>query len=142
MQYLTETSCIREIILPGSSDNRGSLIYGQHADHIPFEIKRVYCLLDTDPEATRGHHAHRDLEQVIVCLAGSFTLCMEDGVNLVEMSMACPNRAVFVSGLVWRTLKDFQKGTVVLVLASKEYSEDDYIREYDEFRLLVRKEFS
>ena len=122
-------------------DARGQLIALESmSEQIPFEIRRVYYIFDTMPGTIRGNHAHKELKQVLVCLSGACTIACEmpDGTTSVHR-LDWPDRALLIEGLVWRQMKDFSKDTVLLVLASEHYMEDDYIRDYDEFRKVAAR---
>lgn len=129
---------VRIINLPRVHDPRGDLTYVEANKHVPFEIRRVYYLYNVPVDAQRGGHAHRELEQVIFALSGSFRLKIDDGLQKSEFWMRDPRQGLFVSRLVWREMDSFSQGAVCMVLASQPYSEDDYFRDYDEFLQNVR----
>ena len=105
---------------------------------VPFEIKRIYYIYGTKPEAARGFHAHKALEQVAVCVSGSCRMSLDDGQNRVDVWLNSPSKGLLISGLVWREMHDFTADCVLLVLANEYYDEADYIREYDEFLRLAK----
>lgn len=124
------------------SDGRGDLVPIEigsnfaNAD-IPFDVERCYFISipTNDDNAVRGKHAHFDLEQIIVCVNGSFTLDLDDGRGEKESVFLSNNtEGVYIKDLVWRELRDFSADCVILVFASKHYNERDYIRDYDEFK--------
>lgn len=88
-------------------------------------------------DAIRGCHAHKKLKQLILCLHGSFTLRLEDASSVETVTLCKPNEALLIEQMVWRELTDFQDDTVILVLASENYDEAEYIRDYEEFKKLV-----
>ena len=114
-------------------DDRGFLISLEENKNIPFNIKRVYYLCDLSDKA-RGFHSHLELKQVIICLAGSFRLTLEDASGRRSYILNKANVGVFVGPSTWREMSDFSVGTVIIVLASEVYDEEDYIRNYDEFK--------
>ena len=117
-------------------DERGKLIALESvSEQIPFEVKRVYYIFDTTPGTVRGKHAHRQLRQVLVCLAGACTIdCeMPDGTK-TSYRLDWPDRGLLIEGLVWREMRDFSKDAVLMVLASEHYDEGDYIRDYKTFQ--------
>ena len=134
------TSAPRLIQLPRIQDPRGNLTFVEGGSHIPFDIARVYCLYDVPAGATRGGHAHRQLEQVIIAVSGSFDVVLDDGAG--EERRYCLDRSdlgLYVPTMQWRELENFSSGSVLLALASMKYSEDDYYRDYDEFRLAAER---
>ena len=104
-----------------------------------FGIKRVYYLYDVPGGESRGGHAHRSLYQMIVAVSGSFSVTVDDGVNRRTVMLNRPNRGLLIVPGIWRTLDDFSSGAVCLVIASEEYDEADYIRDYDDFRYYRRQ---
>jgi len=102
---------------------------------VPFEIKRVYYLYDIPGGLSRGGHAHKDLQQLIIALSGSFDLIVDDGKVKRTFNLTQPNKGVYMPAGLWRDLDNFSSGSICMVLASLEYSEDDYIRDYEEFKI-------
>lgn len=100
---------------------------------LPFEIARIYYLYDVADGQKRGGHAHRRLQQLIVPVAGSFKLVLDDGVEKREVVMDRPDRGLHIPGHIWTEVTDFSPGAVCMVLASLPYDEAEYIRDYDEF---------
>ncbi len=122
-------SVSRILMFPIKGDNRGSLIALEAmSELVPFEIKRCYYIFDTTPGTIRGLHAHRDLKQVLICVSGSCTIVCDNGKERSEFHLDWPDKGVLIEGLVWREMKNFSKGAVLLVLASEHYDEADYIR--------------
>ena len=114
------------------SDNRGYLSVIEGETDIPFDIKRVYYLYLV-PEAARGAHAHKTLQQFMVATSGSVHVTMDDGVNRKTFVLDRPWKGLLVVPGLWRTLDNFSGGTVCMVLASEKYQVEDYIRDYSEF---------
>ena len=100
---------------------------------IPFNIKRAYFIFNTKKNVSRGFHAHRDLQQVAVCVAGKCRMTLDDGKKREEVWLDSPNKGIYIDKYIWREMHDFSKDCVLLVLASEHYSESDYIRDYDQF---------
>ena len=123
---------IELIDIPKIEDRRGNLAVIE-GDCVPFEIKRVYYLYDVPSDSTRGGHAHKELQQFLIALSGSFTVVVDDGNTRETITLNRPYKGLLIPKGVWRELEDFSAGTVCLSLVSEEYSEDDYIREYDAF---------
>lgn len=111
----------------------GNITPVQSGGDIPFNIERVYYLYDVPSGETRGGHAHKNLEQLIVAASGSFDVVLDDGKNKRTINLNRPNFGLYVTPLIWRELVNFSSGAVLLVLASLKYSEDDYIREYPDY---------
>lgn len=103
---------------------------------VPFEIARVYYLYDIPAGVARAGHAHRELEQVFVCLMGSFTVTLKDGSRVRRLDLNRGHVGLYVPGLIWRELDNFAAGSICVVFASRHYEEDDYIRDFHEFEAL------
>ncbi len=112
---------------------KGNITVVENGVSVPFGIKRVYYLYDVPGGESRGGHAHKDLYQLIVAASGSFTVTLDDGKVKRTFLLNRPYQALMVVPGIWRTLDDFSSGAVCLVLASECYTEEDYIRDYDEF---------
>jgi dTDP-4-dehydrorhamnose 3,5-epimerase-like enzyme len=123
----------RSIKLHTFSDSRGKVSVAEGEKDIPFKIERTFHIYGVPQGEERGGHAHRETEQVYVCLNGSVTVILNDGTNKEEITLRDPEQVLYVGPLVWSVLKDFQPGTVLFVWTSKHYDATDYIREYDEF---------
>lgn len=114
-------------------DERGQLIALEEMIDIPFLIRRVYYMYDTVEGVTRGYHAHKSLQQILVCVHGSCKIRLDDGKEVQVVTLDRPNEGLYVSNVVWREMFDFSPDAVLMVLASDLYDEADYIRSYDEF---------
>lgn len=115
------------------SDRKGNITVVENNETIPFEIKRTYYLYDVPAGESRGGHAHRELQQLIVAASGSFTVTLDDGIVKRTFMLNRPYQGLLVVPGIWRTLDEFSSGAVCLVLASQGYDEGDYIRDYAEF---------
>lgn len=115
------------------SDRKGNLTVAGNSDPLPFDIKRVYYIYDVPAGENRGGHAHHTLMQLIVAVAGSFTVNIDDGTHRCSFTLNRPYHGLLIKPGIWRTLDNFASGSVALVLASEHYDEADYIRSYDEF---------
>jgi dTDP-4-dehydrorhamnose 3,5-epimerase-like enzyme len=122
----------KTIIIPKIEDPRGNLSVIEN-EVIPFGIKRVYYLYDVPAGAERGGHAHKQLQQFLVALSGSFDVVLHDGKKEIVKTLNKPYEGLLISNGIWRELKNFSSGSVCLVVASEVYNEDDYIREFDSF---------
>lgn len=125
---------------PPHGDDRGQLVAIEAMKDLPFEIKRVYYIYDTLPNVRRGFHAHRNLQQILVCVHGSCKLHLDNGFDTAEVTLDKPYEGLYISNDMWREMYDFSEGAVLLVLASEYYDEADYIRNYEDFLKMVRKE--
>ena len=114
-------------------DNRGMLVALEEYKDIPFEIKRVYYMYDTKADVHRGFHAHKNLEQILICIHGTCKIRFDNGKEKKIVSLEKPYEGLYVANDMWREMYDFSEDAVLLVLASEPYREEDYIRNYDEF---------
>ena len=131
---ITPMQRCREITLPIVSDPRGNLTFVESGNQIPFDIRRVYYLYDVPGGASRGGHAHRNLHQLIIAMSGSFDIVLDDGEQRRLHRLNRSYIGLYVPPMVWREIENFSSGSVCMVLASEVYDEDDYYRDYDEFR--------
>jgi UDP-2-acetamido-3-amino-2,3-dideoxy-glucuronate N-acetyltransferase len=122
--------------LPGAQDLRGSLSFGEVHRQVPFEVKRYFLVFDVASQHVRGEHAHRSLQQFLVCVAGRCNVVTDDGNNRHEVALDSPAKGVYVPPMVWATQYKFTRDAVLLVLASDYYDAQDYIRDYGEFLAL------
>ena len=130
-------SLIKLVQVPSLNDPRGNLFVFEK-DLPPFEIKRVYYLTNTVENFSRGFHAHRDLQQVAVAVNGRCRMVLDDGTKREEVWLDSPSKAIYIDSMMWREMHDFSADCVLLVLASAEYDETDYIRDYDDFLTEVK----
>lgn len=114
-------------------DERGQLVALEECRDIPFKIKRVYYMYDTGEGVRRGYHAHKALEQILICIHGSCKIHLDNGYEKEEVLLNKPYEGLYVSNVMWREMYDFSPDAVLMVLASEYYDETDYIRNYDEF---------
>jgi dTDP-4-dehydrorhamnose 3,5-epimerase-like enzyme len=114
-------------------DERGDLVALEGNSEIPFDIKRVYYIFGTAPEVSRGFHAHKELVQVAICVAGSCIILMDDGRTKESITLNTPKYGVLIDKMQWHEMHDFSHDCVLLVLASDCYEENDYIRDYKNF---------
>lgn len=120
-------------------DQRGSLIALENGRDIPFDVKRVYYIFDTSPNYERGFHAHLELKQLLICVSGSLEVEVCKGTNDQETFLLdSPSKGLLIEGLVWRVMKNFTPGAVLMVLASEFYNKDDYIFDFDKFIALTQ----
>ena len=126
----TVDNCILLNLHKGFTNNITHLNY---KSTVPFEVKRIYYLYGIPETQDRGAHAHKELFQLLLAASGSFIVELDDGKNTKKIFLNQPSQGVLIKPGIWRNLTDFSFGSVALVLASEYYTEDDYIRNYDEF---------
>ncbi len=114
-------------------ERKGNLTYIYSREHVPFDIKRIYYLYDVPGGAERAGHAHKELKQVLLSVSGSFDVLLDDGTLKKTISLNRPYCGLYISPFIWRELVNFSSGSVCLNLASLPYSENDYIRDYNQF---------
>lgn len=115
------------------SDRKGNLSVVENGITLPFDVKRIYYLYDVPGGESRGSHAHKELEQLIVAASGSFRVTLDDGRTKRTFFLNRPYQGLYVRPGLWRDLDDFSSGAVCVVLASEVYRAEDYIRDYKDF---------
>jgi dTDP-4-dehydrorhamnose 3,5-epimerase-like enzyme len=135
---MTSNSDIQLIDIPKITDRRGNLSIIE-GETIPFTFKRVYYLYDVPSGSKRGGHAHKNQQAFLIALSGSFDVILKDGKSTKTITLNKPNTGLLIVNGIWRELRNFSSGAVCLVLASAEFDENDYIREYKEFRLFKNR---
>ncbi|KAF2331608.1 sugar 3,4-ketoisomerase [Flavobacterium nitrogenifigens] len=123
---------VQIISIPKIEERRGNLSVIEN-DTVPFDIKRVYYLYDVPTGSERGGHAHKDLQQFLVALSGSFDVVLNDGKEETIVTLNKPYEGLLIKSGIWRELRNFSSGSICLVVASEVYIEEDYIRDFDEF---------
>lgn len=134
-------SIIEWIELPNLGDDRGSLMVLESNKNVPFKVKRIYYILDAKPDIPRGFHAHKELIQLAFCIKGSCNMIMDNGIEKQQVRIDKSNVGLMIPPMVWHEMHDFSEDCVMLVLASAQYDEADYIRDYDEFITEANKPF-
>ncbi len=125
------------IDIPKINNTKGNIGVIEN-DTIPFDVKRVYYLFDVPSGAKRGGHAHKKLKQVLIAISGSFDVVLKDGKSKEIVTLNRPDKGLLIENNIWRELENFSSGSVCLVLASEEFSEEDYIRNYKEYLSFVK----
>lgn len=123
---------VQIITIPKIEERRGNLSVIEN-DTIPFDIKRVYYLYDVPTGSERGGHAHKDLQQFLIALSGSFDVVLNDGKEEQIITLNKPYEGLLINSGIWRELRNFSSGSICLVVASEIYIEEDYIRDFNEF---------
>ena len=131
---MTVITDVRLIEIPKICDSRGNLSVIE-GDTIPFVFKRVYYLYDVPSGGERGGHAHKVQQELLVAVSGSFDVVLNDGEATRKVTLNKPNIGLLIPMGIWRELENFSSGSVCLVLASDEFDEQDYIRDYQDFKL-------
>jgi hypothetical protein len=130
----------RVLQFPKITDHRGNLTFIEGDHHIPFAIKRVFYVYDIPSGENRGAHAHKALQQVVICLSGSLDISLDDGHETRTVHLNRPWMGLYIPPLIWAAEGNFDPGTVYLVLTSALYDEADYYRDYDEFLAVARRQ--
>lgn len=121
-------------------DDRGSLSFVEAGVHVPFEFKRIYYLYGLPAGAKRGAHGHRALHQLMIPMAGSFDVVLDDGVHTRRVHLGSPDQGLYICPMIWRDLENFSPNAVCMVIASDRYCEDDYFHDYADFLAAVVQE--
>lgn len=127
-------SDVKIIQLPKFLDERGNLSFIEELNHIPFKIERTYWIYDVPGGETRGGHAYKENQEFIVALSGSFDVVLDDGAEKKTFHLNRSYYGLYVPNGLWRAMENFSTNSLALVLASVPYSEEDYIRNYEEFK--------
>lgn len=126
--------------LPKITDPRGNLTFIEENRHVPFDIRRVFYVYDLPTGQSRGAHAHKQLHEFIICLAGSLDVEIEDGYSRGTVHLNRPWKGLHVPPMIWAAEVNFDPGTVYLILASDLYDPADYMHDYDAYLELVRRD--
>lgn len=129
----------RIIELPKISNRRGNVTPVEGCHHIPFDIARVYYLYDVPGGSMRGGHAHKELQQLLVAVMGTFNVVLDDGLNKKTIRLDRAYYGLYIPSMIWRELENFSSGGICLVLASLAYDESDYYRDYNDFLKVIKQ---
>ncbi len=124
------------IDIPKIADPRGNLGVIEK-QLLPYKIKRVYYLYDVPSDAYRGGHAHKEQLEFLIALSGSFEVVIDNGTKKETITLNKPDKGLLLNTGIWRELQNFSSGAICLVISSGEYHEEDYIRNYNDFKLFV-----
>ena len=129
---------IKLINLPKILDDRGNLTFIEEDSHIPFKMNRVYWIYDVPGGEFRGSHALKETEELIVALSGSFDVVLHNGKEEKKFSLTRSYYGLYMPKLTWRKLENFSTNSLALIVASKPYDENEYIRDFDHFLTFVK----
>ena len=132
-------SLIKTVNLKPLGDDRGSLVALESNKSVPFDIKRVYYIFETQQGVSRGFHAHKNLKQLAVCVTGSCRFVLDDGKTRESIVLDSSTTGLIIEDLTWREMHDFTPDCVLMVLANQYYDESDYIRDYQVFLNIVKQ---
>lgn len=130
---------IKLINLPKFEDPRGNLSFIEEFKHIPFKIERTYWIYDVPGGETRGGHAFKKQQEIIVALSGSFDVVVDDGINKQTFSLNRSYYGLYLSAGLWRQMQNFSTNSLALVISSTAFDENDYIRDYPDFLNFIRE---
>ena len=126
------------IQLPKITDERGNLSFIEGNKQIPFEIKRVFWIYDVPGGEVRGGHAYRENQEFIIALSGSFDVVLNDGKNERRFNLNRSYYGLYVPSMIWRSMENFSTNSLALILSSTKYSEEDYIRDLEQFKITLQ----
>ncbi len=129
---MTTINDVQLIEIPKIQDRRGNLSVIE-GNTIPFELKRVYYLYDVPSGSERGGHSHKEQQELLIAISGSFDVVLKDGNSEKIVTLNKPNFGLLIGKGIWRELQDFSSGSICLVMASDVFEESDYMRDYAEF---------
>ena len=122
------------IILPKIYDPRGNLSFIENNNQIPFEISRTYWIYDVPGGEKRGGHAFKEQQEFIIALSGSFNVILNNGKRKFKYHLNRSYYGLYIPNQIWREMYDFSTNSLALVVSDKEYNEEDYIRNFEEFK--------
>lgn len=127
---------VKIINLPKILDPRGNLSFFENSNQIPFDIKRTYWIYDVPGGEMRGSHAFKESHEFIIALSGSFDIVLNDGENEMKYSLNRSYYGLYVPNLLWRSIENFSTNSLALIVSSIPYDATDYIRDFDEFKMI------
>ena len=131
---------VKIIKLPKYMDPRGNLSFVEQNNHIPFEIKRTYWIYDVPGGESRGGHVYKETSEFIIAISGAFDVTIDDG---KERKTFCLNRSyygLYIPKGLWRQMENFSTNSLALEFADSNYSESDYVRDYEQFKMMKSNE--
>ena len=127
---------VKIIDLPKILDPRGNLSFLESNNHVPFEIKRTYWIYDVPGGEIRGSHAFKKSHEFIIALSGSFDVVLNDGKKEVKYSLNRSYYGLYVPNMLWRRVENFSTNSLALIVSSIPYDQNDYIRNFNEYKKL------
>jgi len=128
-------SDVRILNLPKFEDVRGNLTFIEEQLHVPFAIERAYWIYDVPGGQVRGAHAFKEQQELIVALSGSFDVLVDDGTSRRTITLNRSYHGLYIPPTLWREMNNFSTNSLALVISSTAYDPDDYIRDYDAYKL-------
>lgn len=125
------------ITLPKIVDPRGNLSFFEHPNQLPFEILRTYWVYDVPGGEIRGSHAFKEQQEFIIALSGSFDVVLHDGIKEERFSLNRSYYGLYIPKMYWRRLENFSTNSLALIVSDKLYNNEDYIRDFEEFKILI-----
>ena len=120
-------------------DERGSLIVLESQKEIPFDIKRVFYMLNTTKGTVRGQHANRYSDFVLVNIRGQVTIHTHDGINETSYVLDKPDEGIYIPHMIWKEMSNFSEDSILLVLSNMPYQEHEYLRDFESFKFEVNR---
>ena len=124
------------------SDNRGKLSVGEFPEELPFIAKRYFLIYEVPENIMRGEHAHKLCKQFLVCLKGSCKVYLDDGMNNLSLTLSSPNVGIYIPEMIWGCQYEYSDDSILLVFASELYDREEYIRDYTQFKEMLKTEFT
>ncbi len=132
---LTTLKDVKIIDIPKIKDNRGNLSFFESNNHVPFEIKRSYWIYDVPGGEKRGGHSFKTQKEFIIALSGSLDLIINDGSNKKIFSLNRSYKGIYIPNGIWRNMENFSTNAVALVVSNTKYDENDYMRDFEQFKI-------
>lgn len=129
---------VAPIELPEIKDDRGSLLFGEFAKNIPFEVKRFFSIYDVQNGQSRGNHAHKECKQFVMCISGEVDIVCDNGHKRVKFKLSNRTKCLSLSQGIWTSLFNFSQNAIVIVFTSHFFSEEDYLRDYTEYKDYIK----
>jgi dTDP-4-dehydrorhamnose 3,5-epimerase-like enzyme len=130
---------VKLINLPKIEDPRGNLTFVEENNHVPFDIKRAYWVYDVPGGELRGGHAFKKNKEFIIALSGSFDVIIKDGKARKKFSLNRSYYGLYIPNMLWRSLENFSTNALAIVLSSSLFDANDYLRDFNEFKVIVSK---